>query len=60
MEEVGGGVSKNQSCSEYPETHFGFGIFEKGKNVLSGHKQASNPDNTRTKRHYNDQISHST
>ena len=43
---MGGGWSrvKNQSCSEWPETHFGFGIFEirwNFWNFVSGHKQDS-------------------
>ena len=28
LEEVGGGAVQNKSCSEWPETHFDFGIFE--------------------------------
>ena len=35
----GGGVSKNESCSESSETHFSFRIFEIGPKKLGHHKQ---------------------
>ena len=46
---VGGGGrglqdKKNQSCSEWPESHFGFGIFlnlMNFPNFIRGHKQGS-------------------
>ena len=58
----GGLGSKNQSCSERPETHC-FGIFEiwlNFQNFASGHKQANKQPYTLMHRHHSDHISRPT
>ena len=65
----GGGVGlqgqKIKSCSEWPETHFGFGISEiqwTFRNFVSGHNQASKhptKQNNGMYRYHSNQISRS-